>query len=142
MLEAIDLVDDGGHLQLIVSHRAIHADGGVKPADVGDLRRVEIFYAFARRPVDEIIGRMLVGPRGAAAFRPDHFKDGVVLMASCGYTGTQWPNSLRPRGSFDGSIIFSETLPLEYRLTLSSNTIMLPGPPLHETLVGSNRVRS
>ncbi len=47
---------------------------------IGDLRGIEIVDAFARRAVHEIVGRMLVRPRGAAAIFLDDFEDRVGLQ--------------------------------------------------------------
>ena len=140
MREPVDLVDDGLHLQSVVRYRAIHADGRVEAVHVGYFRREKVVYALAGGTVDEIVSRVLVRPGGAAALALDDFEDCVgfdCLMR-------KYRNALavlEPPGSLVGSITFWETLPL-YRSMLSSNTIMLPGAPLHVTLVGSKKVRS
>ena len=77
MVEAIDLLDDRGDLQLVVRNRAINAGGGVGTAYVGDLGRVEIIDALAGGAVDEIVGRVLVRPCGAATLALDDFEDRI-----------------------------------------------------------------
>src|SRR5258708_10907171 len=65
MVEAIDLLDDGGDLQLVIRNRAIDAGGGVETVHPGDLRRVEIIPPPPPRTLDQILGPGPAPPRVA-----------------------------------------------------------------------------
>jgi len=64
VVEAVDLVEDGRHLHVVIGQRLREA---VRRAAGGDLRRVEVVHARPRRAVQELVRGMLVRPRGAAA---------------------------------------------------------------------------
>src|SRR5207237_8243457 len=66
----------------------------------------------------------------------------LVRSALWGNNGTQLPCASSMRGSWVGSIKFSETFDELYRSMLSSNTILLLEERAHVTLVGSKMVRS
>ena len=78
VIQALNLVHDRRHFQGIVLHGAYNAQSVVVAADVRDLRGVQVVDALARAAVHQIIGGMLVRPRGAAGtLRLDHLKHGV-----------------------------------------------------------------
>ncbi len=84
VVQALDLVDDGLDLLLIIQHRANHAAGGVETVVVGDLRSVEILHAFTGRTVHQIISGVFVRPSRATTFAPDDFEDGIGLHGVVG----------------------------------------------------------
>ena len=66
MIQALNLIQDRLHLERVVLHRAHHAQRVVVAADVRDLRRVQIVHTLAGAAVHEVIGGVLVRPRGSA----------------------------------------------------------------------------
>ena len=108
MIEAINLIDDGLHMQGIVTAYVREAVGpaiirrGVRERHSRaarnlwqwhwnriDFRAMEIIHALAAGTIGPFVRGMLVGPGRAAAMRPDHFENGVhpqVLVRHYGLT--------------------------------------------------------
>jgi len=70
-------------LLLVVLWPCTHAGSRVESVDVGDLGCVKVRDTLARWPIDQIVGRVLVGPRGLSAGRARDSKI-VLLLMKCG----------------------------------------------------------
>ena len=101
VIESVDFVDDRRDLQIVVSHGQGEAVGD---RDAGNRRRdfrgVQIVEARARRSVEELIRRVLVGPCGAAASCLDQLEHVIdpgelVRRHGAGATGRRIPRQLR-----------------------------------------------
>src|SRR5215467_6973769 len=77
-IETSDLVEDGLDLEHVVPLDAAIAGRGVLPGNriVGvDFRRIQVVYSRSGWAVQNLIGRMLVGPGGAPAVGADDLED-------------------------------------------------------------------
>lgn len=88
MVQAMNLVEDGLHLQSVVLDSANHAASGVESVIVRYFRSEEVVDALARWAIHQIVGRVFVRPRGSAVRRLYDFKNRIRVNRIVGKFGS------------------------------------------------------